>query len=136
VPNYGVVNSNAQKIIDPEHAYRIDPRVDDPLEEHACPYWLCITSPRYSNHLKKEFRYVRESHSEPVPKKTSPMNMTMGEKIARLRSGLKLTQADFAKLVGVYRCLISDWEKGKTIPRGKALVEIKKLLARRGNHGK
>jgi len=43
---------------------------------------------------------------------------------------MELTQADFAKLVGVYRCLISDWEKGKTVPRGNALTEIKKLLAK------
>jgi DNA-binding transcriptional regulator YiaG len=36
-----------------------------------------------------------------------------GTKIAQKRNKLKLSQAEFADLVGVSQSIISDWESGK-----------------------
>ncbi len=59
----------------------------------------------------------------PEPKKTvsasipeKPLRIT-AERIAKLRSKLGLSQADFASLLGVSAFSITHWESGKAVPR-------------------
>ena len=44
--------------------------------------------------------------------------------IIRIRTKLKLTQSDFAKVLGVSMHTISSWEKGKSYPRAGVKARI------------
>lgn len=39
--------------------------------------------------------------------------------VKKLRTSLKISQADFAKLLGVTQKTVSNWEAGKVIPKSK-----------------
>ena len=67
-----------------------------------------------------------------------------GERIAKLRAKLKLTQSEFAELVGVNRISVSHWELGKNTPgeaqkrkiaavRDLGKRELKKMLEEKKN---
>lgn len=45
--------------------------------------------------------------------------MTANEKLVNIRQELKLTQAELAKIIGVHRGTVSNWEIGKPIPLEK-----------------
>lgn len=45
---------------------------------------------------------------------SAEIDETMGERIKRLRSARGLTQPEFAKLVGVTKSAVSQWEDGST----------------------
>ena len=47
--------------------------------------------------------------------------------IARIRTKLKLTQAEFAKLLGVATHTVSIWELGKSAPRAGMKLKICEL---------
>lgn len=53
---------------------------------------------------------------------------TMGERIARLRGRLGLTQAALGRRCGVSRRTVSDWESGRSRPRPKRLCVLAKAL--------
>lgn len=45
-------------------------------------------------------------------------------RIAEIRKALGLTQAEFARRVGVSRQLVSFWEQGKNVPGAEILMRI------------
>lgn len=50
--------------------------------------------------------------------------MDFPEKLKYLRTGLKLTQKDFAEKIGVSQSSINYWEKGQRIPSIEAATKI------------
>lgn len=50
--------------------------------------------------------------------------MTIGEKIYELRTSAKLSQKDFAKLIGVSQTAVNFWENGKRQPKLEQLQKI------------
>ena len=65
---------------------------------------------------------VRESDTAPAEEIKKLRLNAAG--IVRVRSKLKLTQNEFAKLLGVSLHTVSFWELGKTSPRAEAKVAI------------
>lgn len=53
--------------------------------------------------------------------------MFHGKKIAKLRKRLHLTQAEFARLLGVNMFSVSHWELGKNVPRASQQAKILEL---------
>jgi len=51
-----------------------------------------------------------------------------GERVARLRASLGLTQASFARKLGVRQQTVSEWETGRYRPRG-ASARLLSILA-------
>lgn len=51
--------------------------------------------------------------------------------IKSIRRDLKLTQAEFAKAVGVRQATVSDWEREASKPSRLAITNIKKLYEQR-----
>ena len=49
-------------------------------------------------------------------------------KLKALRQARNLTQAELAKLLGVDRTTVTQWECGKSLPRASTLIEIAKIL--------
>ncbi len=49
-------------------------------------------------------------------------------KLKALRQARNLTQAELAKLLGVDRTTVTQWECGKSLPRASKLIEIAKIL--------
>ena len=49
------------------------------------------------------------------------MTFMKGKAIKRIRARLKLSQAGFAKLLGVSVRTLQDWEQGRHEPRGSAI---------------
>ena len=49
------------------------------------------------------------------------------QQITRIRLHLNLSQADFARLIGVDRACINRWEHGKIIPSNKSAAKIAKF---------
>ena len=49
------------------------------------------------------------------------------QQITRIRLHLNLSQADFARLIGVDRACINRWEHGKIIPSNKTAAKIAKF---------
>ena len=69
----------------------------------------------------------KKTGSASVPEK--PLRIT-SERIARLRSKLGLSQADFASLLGVSAFSITHWESGKAVPREaqkRRIAEVRDL---------
>lgn len=57
--------------------------------------------------------------------------MKMNEKIKQKRKGLRLTQDEVAKRIGVSRVSITNWEssdKGRTRPKGEHLLKLAQVL--------
>ncbi len=54
--------------------------------------------------------------------------MTLGQKIAKLRKGLHLTQGEFAERVGVHNRHVSRWETDRQRPNSKTLKKVAKTL--------
>lgn len=54
--------------------------------------------------------------------------MTANEKLINIRHELGLSQAELAKIIGVHRGTLSNWELGRPIP-----LEKQKLIAKRLN---
>ncbi len=50
------------------------------------------------------------------------------DKLKALRQARNLTQAELAKLLGVDRTTVTQWECGKSLPRASKLIEIAKIL--------
>ena len=50
------------------------------------------------------------------------------DKLKALRQARNLTQAELAKLLGVDRTTVTQWEYGKSLPRASKLIEIAKIL--------
>jgi len=50
------------------------------------------------------------------------------EKIRQIRNDLGLTQAEFAKLIGVHRITVVYWEGGKMRPSRLAMQAIERAL--------
>ena len=53
-----------------------------------------------------------------------------GERVAALRDALSMTQAEFAREIGVRQQTVSEWETGRYRPRG-ASVRLLSMLAER-----
>lgn len=53
---------------------------------------------------------------------------TIGEKIKNARIKKAISKYKFAKLLNVSVSTISNWESGKTIPRGGSLIKISSML--------
>lgn len=49
-------------------------------------------------------------------------------KLKELRKGRNLTQKELAKLLGVDRSTIAQWERGENMPRTKMLIQIAKVF--------
>lgn len=50
------------------------------------------------------------------------------ERIAELRNGLGITQAELAKRLGITRSAINSWEMGLAIPQLKHVIEMSKIF--------
>ena len=55
--------------------------------------------------------------------------MTLGEKIAVLRTGLSLSQEQLAERLGVSRQSVSKWEAGRNAPDLKTLLSLSEIFA-------
>ena len=64
------------------------------------------------------------SGSPVEPEDTEPKLRLNAAGIIRIRTKLRLTQAEFAKLLDVSMHTVSSWEKGKSYPRAKAKERI------------
>ncbi|MBQ3078437.1 MAG: helix-turn-helix domain-containing protein [Clostridia bacterium] len=51
-------------------------------------------------------------------------------KIREIRRDLDLSQADFAKLLGVHQTAVSQWETGRTFPEMEIVVRIARISGR------
>jgi len=90
-------------------------------------------------HLEKEagrlvpqVARLRKKTVDPEATEVKQARMTP-KMIAALRKRLKLSQKDFAKLIGVSPLTVLNWEKGKSSPRAEAkahLVELRKIGVR------
>lgn len=49
-------------------------------------------------------------------------------KLKALRQARNLTQAELAKLLGVDRTTVTQWECGKSLPRASKLIELARIL--------
>ena len=58
------------------------------------------------------------------------MYMDIGVAIKEIRIKSLLSQADFAKEIGVSFSTVNRWENGKAVPNFKALKKIKDFCAR------
>lgn len=58
------------------------------------------------------------------------MHMDIGATIKEIRIKSLLSQADFAKELGVSFSTVNRWEKGKAVPGFKALKKIKDFCAK------
>ena len=58
------------------------------------------------------------------------MRMDIGKAIKDIRVKSLLSQANFAKELGVSFSTVNRWENGKAIPNFKALKKIKEFCAR------
>lgn len=56
------------------------------------------------------------------------------ERIAELRAGLGLTQAEMAEELGVRQQTISEWETGRYAPRGASTRMLGHLAESRANY--
>ena len=54
--------------------------------------------------------------------------MTIGNKIAKLRNLMGISQEEFADKIGVSRQSVSKWEIGKTLPQSDKIIEICNLF--------
>ena len=45
--------------------------------------------------------------------------------VQRIRKKLKLSQSEFAELIGVSTGSVQDWEQGRHAPRGSAVAMLK-----------
>ncbi len=54
--------------------------------------------------------------------------MYLNEKLKLLREQNNLTQLQFAKIINASQSAISDWEKGKRMPKLKHIKTIAKLF--------
>jgi len=55
-------------------------------------------------------------------------NSPLGKKIKELRKKLGLTQEALAERVGVTRLAVSNWESGKSIPKGDKLMKLAEVF--------
>ena len=114
----------------------------DPLQARMSEMRKTIAELR--RQIKAQEKNVREPAriDDAVPKER-PVRIS-GERIAKLRTKLKLTQAEFADLIGVNRISVSHWELGKNIPgeaqkrkiaavRDMGKRELKKILEEKKN---
>lgn len=60
--------------------------------------------------------------------KGKKMAERIGEKIREARKAAKLTQVELAEKLGVQQPLISDWERGDSIPTVASLVRLAPIL--------
>lgn len=49
-------------------------------------------------------------------------------KLRELRKGRNLTQEELAKILGVDRSTIAQWERGENMPRAKTLIQLAKVF--------
>ena len=85
--------------------------------------------------LKKQVADLEKMLRKSVPEQiaaieeqsTEPKIRLNAAGIARIRTKLKLTQAEFAKLLGVATHTISIWELGKSAPRAAMKLKICEL---------
>lgn len=59
-------------------------------------------------------RLVKDAVPARLYAKSMDSDETMGERIKRLRGARGMTQPEFAKLVGVTKSAVSQWEDGST----------------------
>jgi DNA-binding transcriptional regulator YiaG len=52
-----------------------------------------------------------------------------GHEVRRIREGLKMTQEDFAAMLGVHRVTVARWETG-TVRVTEPMAKLIKLLAK------
>lgn len=55
-----------------------------------------------------------------------------GEKVKRIRERLKMTQQEFAEVIGVAMSSVANWENGRSEPSRLAVQSIKDLLTIKG----
>ena len=60
------------------------------------------------------------------------MHMDIGNALKEIRIKSLLSQADFAKEIGVSFSTVNRWENGKAVPGFKALKKTKDFCARNG----
>ena len=65
-----------------------------------------------------------------VPDKLTPMGAWDARAVAELRAALGLTQAEFARALGVRQQTVSEWEQGQYLPRG-ASARLLSIIADR-----
>jgi len=74
----------------------------------------------------KTIAVIRKDSGAPVEEveEKAPQLRLNAAGIIRIRSKLKLTQGEFAKVLGVSMHTISSWEKGKSYPRAGVKARI------------
>ena len=74
----------------------------------------------------KTIAVIRKDSGAPVEevRKEAPRLRLNAAGIVRIRSKLKLSQSDFARVLGVSMHTISSWEKGKSCPRAGVKARI------------
>lgn len=55
-------------------------------------------------------------------------NMTIGERIRQQREQRNMSQAEFARRMGVTRATVSAWEQGVNLPTASYLVDMARLF--------
>lgn len=77
--------------------------------------------------LEEQIASYRQGASDLEEEKTERKLKITGEQIIAIRERLALTQADFARLLGVDRSCLNRWERGKVTPLQAAIIEIVKF---------
>ena len=74
----------------------------------------------------KTIAVIRKDSGAPVEeaREEAPRLRLNAAGIIRIRSKLKLTQSDFARILGVSMHTVSSWEKGKSYPRAEVKARI------------
>ncbi len=60
------------------------------------------------------------NHSEKLPRELN----SLGERIQYLRKSLKLSQTEFANIIGVSKSSVSGWEINSFMPEHKRIVQM------------
>jgi transcriptional regulator with XRE-family HTH domain len=63
-----------------------------------------------------------------MPRKKSPVRVTLGEAIRAARQAAGLTQVELAARLGVAQSRLSEWERGAVVPGTPHLVRLTEAL--------
>jgi len=77
---------------------------------------------------KEEMPVPETEKAKPAEEATE--TIPLGEKIRAARIALGMSQQELADAVGVSAATVSNWEKGRSMPRTKNLEEVEKIIAK------
>jgi transcriptional regulator with XRE-family HTH domain len=63
-----------------------------------------------------------------MKRKMSTLMLPLGKRIKELRRAIEMNQGELGKLVGTDARMISQYEKGKTLPSAETIVKIAKIF--------